>query len=1573
MVRGVAPWYHCGVDFSLPNSESERIMKFALVGEQSLLIECARQVLDAGHEIAAVVADAPRIRDWAAEAGLRLLPATVLSTGLPDDVAFDWLLSIANLRVIPDHVLGRARLGAVNFHDGPLPAYAGLNTPVWALLAGERRHGITWHRITPGIDRGEVLIEAPVDIEEGDTAFLLNTKCFMAGRDTFATLLAGLTSGSLVGQPQNFATRRYFAKRRRPTAAGVVDVARPVADILRLVRALDFGRGYANPLLRPRLMTAAGTVAVTSADDVRPAVLGMPGTILSADEATLTVAAADGAVRLGLADDQGERIDARTIGRIGERLPPLTDELRVALDDLAHAVASHEEAHVAALRQLDVGTIEQLKPAEPLLAALPQVLDVAVPQAMTPTVLLGVVAGFLAREAAQEIIDVAFADDELANIAGRFPGFVATSLPLRLSAPETTSIAEVGSGVSAAIEQLAERRTAAADLVVRYPDLRAPTWTFGLRLGDGQPLQAIAGAPITIVFRPDARSLSLVVDTVRLSSSVAQALAGRLELALTAAHRNGAIAVGDLPRVSAEVAADLVHTRNATGRAYDRSATLHGLIAAQVSRTPDAVAVVSGGVALTYAQLDARAEAVAAGLVARGIGPDKLVGVYMSRSADLVVAALAVLKAGGAYVPLDPTYPADRIALMIEDSGCPIVLTETALRDKVPAGGHAAILTLDAAMSALAAPLGTSRSEAHHLAYVIYTSGSTGRPKGVMVEHRNVVNFCAGMDDRIPASAETQPVWLAVTSLSFDISVLELFWTLTRGFKVVVHADERQSVRAGEPQRRRPSGPGMDFSLFYWGNDDGPGPRKYQLLLEGARFADSHGFRAVWTPERHFHAFGGPYPNPAVTGAAIAAVTKNLEIRAGSCVLPLHHPARVAEEWAVIDNLSNGRAGLAFAAGWMPEDFLLRPENAPPHNKAAMFRDIETVRKLWRGEKVSFEGPTGSVAVVTQPRPVQSELPVWVTTAGNPETYREAARAGAHVLTHLLGQSIAELADKIKIYRETLRETGRNPADYTVTLMLHTLIGDDRDEVRERARGPMKDYLRSAAALIKQYAWAFPAFKKPQGATQPMQIDLQTLSEDELDAILEFAFLRYFDDSGLFGTVEDALARVADLKAIGVDEIACLIDFGIASDVALRGLEPLAEVVAAAGRKGVTGEADGDRHDIASLITRHGVTHLQCTPSMAAMLLVDDENRRALGQIRHIFLGGEALQASLVRELRNVSSATIDNMYGPTETTIWSSTACVVDVAGTAPLGTPIANTQLYVLDDRLRLVPPGTAGELYIGGDGVTRGYLGREELTRERFLADPFRSDGRMYRTGDLVRIAPTGQIEFLGRADFQVKVRGYRIELGEIEARLAGHPGISEAVVITREDTPGDVRIVAYLRHRGAAVPSEELRDFVRAELPEFMVPAHFIAVAAWPLTPNAKIDRKALPKPGGAPAPAVAKVEGPVVFTAPTGDLQQAIADAFKRALGVERVGGSDNFFALGGHSLLAVQVHRDLKQKIAPNLTITDLYRFPTVAGLAEHVAGKSGSSQQLNRVADRAAQRRSAMAERRAGLVREAS
>ena len=1526
-----------------------------LIGDESLLVQCAELLRGRGHRVAAIVTESAGIRSYAERNGVN-------ATGWGDDLArqldgidYDWLFSAANLRLIPETVWSKARKGAANFHDGPLPRYAGLNAPAWAILAGETTHGVTWHALASGVDEGGIYVQRTFDIAPDETALMLNTKCFEAGMDSFSELLDGIEAGSLAAKPQDLGQRSYFGRKMRPAAAATLRFDQPARDLERLVRALDFGQGYANPLMTPKVLTENGLFAVTRLAFTGERATATPGTVVSVSANGVVIAASDELVSVeGQRLEDGEALTASL--RAGLVLPRLGEREADRLTDAVSDVVGNEgeiRALIAAAADVDLFDV---KPWAKDHKADVNRLPIGLPSSLDRDGRIAAAAAFTLRYSGQDTASLAYSGQEARARAQAFPGYFAAAIPLHAEIAEDLTTGEFSKRMAARVAAARARGSYLSDLTRRYPGLAEPRLSVGIVEGHGTGDAMLpAGCALAFVFGDDGDWLAY--DRSRIDEAKAGDFAARFQV-FAAAFAEARGLIVDLPLMPKEEQERVLVAWNDTARDYDRSALMHRLVEQQVERTPDLVAVVAGDASLTYRELDQRANALAHALIALGVGPDTMVGLHVSRSVDLVAGALAIQKAGGAYVPLDPMFPADRLALMVEDSAAPIVLTERALKGALPVSGAKIVCIEDLLEAGGRTDRPDGKATSGNLAYVIYTSGSTGRPKGVMLEHRNVANFFAGMDDRVAVPEGGQPVWLAVTSLSFDISVLELFWTLSRGFKVVIHSSE---VKAHQPARRvAGTHKQIDFGLFYWGNDDGAGPAKYRLLLEGAKFADAHGFQSIWTPERHFHAFGGPYPNPSVTGAAVAAVTKNLSIRAGSCVLPLHHPARVAEEWAVLDNISNGRVGLAFASGWMPEDFVLRPENAPPHNKAAMLRDIETVRKLWRGDRVEFDFGTGKVGVVTQPRPVQKELPVWVTSAGNPETYREAARLGANVLTHLLGQSIDELAEKIRIYRETLVEVGRNPADYKVTLMLHTLLGADREEVRRQAREPMKDYLRSAAALIKQYAWAFPAFKKPQGVAQPMDIDLQSLAADELDAILEFAFLRYFEDSGLFGTVEDALRRVDQVAAIGVDEVACLIDFGVPSDLVLERLAPLAEVVAASRSAPEPVVQDAG---LATEIVRHGVTHMQCTPSMARMFLMSDDDRRAFGSMRHLYIGGEALPASLLADLRNATTATVDNMYGPTETTIWSSTLRVADsMDGVVPLGRPIANTQLYALDQWRRPVPPGMPGELYIGGDGVARGYHERPDLTSERFLPNPY-AEGRCYRTGDLVRFTADGTLQFLGRADDQVKVRGYRIELGEIEARIAEFPGIAEVVVMAREDRADDVRLVAYLRLSGG-IDEGALRLSLEKSLPDYMVPAHFVTLSAFPLTPNAKVDRKALPKPDTVPVQAAA------VYVEPTDTIERSIAETFRRILGVEKVGLSDSFFALGGHSLLAVQAHRELKANIAPDMLITDLFRFPTVKGLAEHLSERGKSDDRLSKVADRAAMRRAALGDRRAALSR---
>ena len=532
------------------------------------------------------------------------------------------------------------------------------------------------------------------------------------------------------------------------------------------------------------------------------------------------------------------------------------------------------------------------------------------------------------------------------------------------------------------------------------------------------------------------------------------------------------------------------------------------------------------------------------------------------------------------------------------------------------------------------------------------------------------------------------------------------------------------------------------------------------------------------------------------------------------------------------------------------------------------------------------------------------------------------------MLTHLLGQSIDEVAEKIGIYHDALREAGHDPADFTVSLMLHTYLAADRTAARDTARGPMKDYLRSAAGLIKQYAWAFPAFKRPEGVTNAFDMDLEGLSDDELDAILEFAFERYFEDSGLFGTMEDALDRVEQLKRIGVTEVACLIDYGIPVPQVLDGLRPLAKVLKAAN---ATSELDPVDFSLAAQIIRHNVSHFQCTPSMAQIIAMDDSARLALSGVSQILLGGEALPGTLLADLRSATRARITNVYGPTETTIWSTLLAQPDAtSGTVPVGRAISNTTLHVLDADAQQTAIGVPGELCIGGDGVTAGYWNRPELTAERFITN---SGTRMYKTGDLVCLRPDGVVEYLGRNDNQVKIRGQRIELGEIEAVVSDFKFVSQAVVIDRKSKSGDTILAGYFTASGP-VDEAALRTHLKARLPDVMVPTSLTRLDAFPLTPNKKVDRKALPTPS---AQVMQSKASALPAKLGTG-LQKQIADIWARVLGIGQIGAEDNFFALGGHSLLAVQVHREIKAALQrDDVSITDIFRFPNLSSLAQHL------------------------------------
>jgi natural product biosynthesis luciferase-like monooxygenase protein len=335
------------------------------------------------------------------------------------------------------------------------------------------------------------------------------------------------------------------------------------------------------------------------------------------------------------------------------------------------------------------------------------------------------------------------------------------------------------------------------------------------------------------------------------------------------------------------------------------------------------------------------------------------------------------------------------------------------------------------------------------------------------------------------------------------------------------------------------AGARMDFGVMFFSSADEAGAGgKYDLLLSAARFADTHGFSCVWTPERHFHAFGGLFPNPAVTGAAIAAVTSRTGIRAGSLISPLHHTIRIAEEWSVVDNLSGGRVAISFGSGWNVNDFLFYPGRYEQRQKV-MYEQIEAVRRLWRGERLIETNSFGKpVEVLLYPKPVQRELPIWVTTSGNVETFKSAGTIGANLLTHLIGQDLTQLAAKIEQYRQAREDAGFARDEGIVSLMLHTFLGRNLEAVKAKVKRPFREYLRTALSLEQLAAIGGGAISGGH------KVAAHDIPHDMIEDLLDITFNRYFTSGSLMGTVDSCEPTVNRLLEIGVSEIACLVDFG---------------------------------------------------------------------------------------------------------------------------------------------------------------------------------------------------------------------------------------------------------------------------------------------------------------------------------------------------------------------------------------------------------------------------------------------
>jgi amino acid adenylation domain-containing protein len=659
-----------------------------IVGEGSIAALCGETLIQHGVAIAALVSREPELLSWAAERGIpSVAPGWHLRETLAG-TAFDFLFSIVNPAILGEDVLALPRKLAVNFHDGPLPRYAGVHAPSWALINGETRHAVSWHVMTAGADEGPILEQRWFDIAAGETAFTLNTRCYAEGAASFAQLVPRLLAGDLTAQAQDLRQRTYFGRHDRPDP--VLDFRQPAASLRALVAGLDFEL-YPNPLALPMVWLGDDAVRVAALQVTNQPSTQPPGTVVGTEAGGVRVATATEDVLVRLTEE-----------RAVQALPELPDATRALVRQLSSAVARHEGYWLARFRDLAVPEFRA---------------DVTAPSEDLPAVL-----AFLIRMAGAPF-DVAFTDPQRVDT---YPGsFFAHAVPWRVPVDPALPFAAAVEAVELSLAQLRTRATHTRDLVARHRlDVMLPVT---VTLADG---------PVRFA-QPE--------------------LADRF--AVFARGLGGDRAVGEIPLVDDEEQATLLAlSRAADVRGVD--VCVHTLVERAVAERPEAVALRSGDEAVTYAELNRRANRLAHHLVARGVEPGTVVGLRLERSVDLAVGLLGILKSGGVYLPLDPAYPEDRLAFMVSDARAQIVL------DSVGANGYP-----DNDPGIGVAP--------DSPAYVIYTSGSTGTPKGCAVEHRHLATtlvaarreFGFGPHDVMPGLA----------SHSFDISLLELLLPLISG------------------------------------------------------------------------------------------------------------------------------------------------------------------------------------------------------------------------------------------------------------------------------------------------------------------------------------------------------------------------------------------------------------------------------------------------------------------------------------------------------------------------------------------------------------------------------------------------------------------------------------------------------------------------------------------------------------------------------------------------------------------------------------------------------------------------
>ncbi|WP_260185960.1 amino acid adenylation domain-containing protein, partial [Paraburkholderia atlantica] len=938
-----------------------------IVGSGTLAIRCAQLAQERGHVIRAVLCADSRFSEWATGANILCCSSVDELSTFIDIEPVEYIFSVANPFILPVGMLRQARQGAFNYHDGPLPQYAGTHATSWALLAGESEYAITWHCMDQGVDTGDVVVRRQVLITPTDTAFTLNIRCYEAAIEGFRELLIGLTDGALDIRPQRMLDRSYFPRYRRPDVGGCLRWDRSAEDLSAMVRALDFGANYPNPLGMPKVILVDDLVAVKRVKVLDRCSDELPGSLLGIHRWNWRVATATQDVDVWFSGPDGQSIDASALAKhhgldIGDRLHIFGVEQASSITSELEMLAVQESfwrQRLAGFRSLQLpfflsSALAMTKWQSSSENAFSVLAELAPIERMVHIVVGWLI--YLSRISGESELQLGWSPTlNVSGVASEATGLhIAAVVPMKIVVDLDDAFAEVRRTVETEFALLRAHKSFAGDLVARYPALkniealrsRCP-WPIGITIREGASSHELGSAPNSGILR-SGNVLTLEVcsldgsfrwhfDRSRLAPENVERITQHLEKLLGAVMAEPRQPVGRIDILPAAERGYLLEELNRTEAAYPSERCIHELFEAQVRRAPEAVALVHENERLSYGELNARANRLAHHLVALGVRPDQPVGICVERSAAMVVGLLAILKAGGAYVPLDAAYPGARLRQILGEAAPRLVLADAAGRAAL--GGEAlagvGLVELEAQSLAWAGqPSSDPDARAlglgpHHLAYVIYTSGSTGTPKGVMVEHRNLLNYLQWSHRSYYEEAlNGSPI---LHSLSFDGIVTTLFGPLLAGaalylLKPPVETDLLSPANDGRVYdliKLTPS----HLSLLNRQLEcyEGPAPTK-ALMVGGEPLvpADIQFWRKRFPNVRLINHFG---PTEATVGSVTFEISKVID---GSASIPIGRPIANTRVY-VLDGHGEpvpfGAAGELYIGGaGVARGYLNRPE-----------------------------------------------------------------------------------------------------------------------------------------------------------------------------------------------------------------------------------------------------------------------------------------------------------------------------------------------------------------------------------------------------------------------------------------------------------------------------------------------------------------------------------------------------------------------------------------------------------------------------------------------------------------------